>query len=174
MKRQPIIAIVGPDMCGKTEIAKALSKRLGLPYFKAASEHDTYLRHPDRFVQQLRYADTRLTDFLRQTGHGVVMDRAWPCEKVYSQVLGRETDEAVLRRIDEEMALMGARIIIPHRTTYEGITDDIDSKLDAKMLKRLDDAYKGFTTWTKCGTFMLNVDDENLEREMTDILRWLT
>lgn len=173
MKKQQVIAVCGPDMCGKTEISKALAHYLKLPYFKASSEHETYLRHPDRFVQQLRIADVRMTDFLKQTGHSVIMDRAWPCEKVYSQVLGRETDEVVLEKIDREMAMMGAKIIVPYRSSYTNVVDDIDPKLNSEMLQRLDDAYKGFTVWTKCPTLLLNVDDEDLGRELNDIMEWL-
>lgn len=171
--KQRIIAVVGPDMCGKTEIAKELAKKLKLPYFKAASEHETYLRHPDRFIQQLRYSDVRLTDFLKQTGYSVIMDRAWPCERVYASVLDRETDEAVLRKIDDEMSYLGAKIVVCHRSSYDGIVDDIDSKLDSRMLEKIDNAYKGFTIWTKCSTLLLNVDDEDLDREIADILGWL-
>lgn len=173
MSEQRIIAVVGPDMCGKTEISKALSKKLGLPYYKAASEHDTYLRHPDRFVQQLRYADTRMSDFLKQTGYSVIFDRAWPCEFAYSTVFQRETDVDILHKIDDVYAKMGARVIICHRTSYEGIVDDIDPTTKEERLKKLDEAYQSFAMWTKCSTLVLNVDDENLKRELVDITKWM-
>ena len=173
MTQQKIIAVVGPDMCGKTEISKALSKKLGLPYFKASSEHETYLRSPDQFISQLRFADTRMTDFLKQTGHSVIFDRAWPCEYAYSKVFNRQTDHDVLTRIDEQMARMGAKIIVCHRTSYKGIVDDIDPTIMEDRLLTLDNAYMEFTRWTKCSTFLLNVDDEDLKRELNDISTWL-
>jgi hypothetical protein len=169
--KQRIIVVVGPDMCGKTEIAKALASELKLPYFKASSEHETYLRHSDRFLQQLRYADPRLIDFLRQTGYGVVVDRAWPCEFAYSRVFGRETDADMLRHVDEEMAQLDAFVIICHRTSYAGIVDDIDASITEDRLIELDQTYQEFALWTKCNNMLLNVDDENLTRELSDIMK---
>ena len=151
-------------MCGKTEISKALSRKLELPYFKASSEHETYLNQPDKFIQQLRFADTRMLDFLKQTGHSVVFDRAWPCEFAYSRVFNRGTDDEVLEKIDAGMATLAARVIVCHRTSYKGIVDDIDPTTTEARLTKLDDAYMTFSAWTKCKTMILNVDDENLNR----------
>ena len=52
---QQVIMLVGPDRCGKTEIAKELSKRTGIPRFKASTEHDTYLNGLSGFLNQLLY-----------------------------------------------------------------------------------------------------------------------
>lgn len=168
-----VIVVVGPDMTGKTQIAKALARRTGLPYFKAKSEHDTYLNNADKFVQQLKYADTRLVDFLKQTGAPVVMDRGWPCEYVYSRVLQRATDHEVLAQVDEEMAKLGAKVVVCVRKKYDGIVDDLDPKLDSKKLQELTDAYYMFVAWTRCQCKVLEVDDEDLDREIEEILQWL-
>lgn len=173
MSKQTIIAVVGPDMCGKTEITKALSRVLGIPRFKASSEHDTYLNHQDRFINQLRYADTRMVDFLKQTRCSVIMDRAWPCEWAYSRVFQRETDRQVLSQVDEAMAELGAKIIICSRSSYAGIVDDIDPTTKEARLKSLDLEYRAFEGWTLCDVHILHVDDENLQREVTEILRFM-
>jgi hypothetical protein len=171
--KQKIVCFVGADRCGKTEISKEISRRLDVPYFKAASEHDTYLRHPERFINQLRFGDTRMVDFLSQTHHSVVMDRCWACECVYSEVMGRYTDLKTLKKVDEDFAKLGAKIIICHRSSYDNIVDDIDPTIDSKRLTELDAAYKRFMMWTKCSSLLLNVDDENLDREVSDIMNWL-
>lgn len=75
VSEQRIIIMIGPDRCGKTEIAKRLAFLQGLPYFKASSEHETYLSKQGQFVQQLKHADPRMVDFLSQTGHSVIFDR---------------------------------------------------------------------------------------------------
>ena len=170
---QRIILFGGSDRCGKTEISQALARCLHVPVFKASTEHDTYLNQKDKFKLQLQYADTRMVDFLQQTGHSVIFDRSYVCEWCYSKVFNRETDEACLRHVDDEMAKMGARVIICRRSSYEGISDDIDPKLNGEILQQLDDAYVEFSKWTKCKTLLLNVDDENLERELNDIMEWL-
>lgn len=173
MNKQQIIICVGADMTGKTQIAKALSARLSIPYFKASGEHKTYLKENDMFLQQLRHADPRLIDFLKQTGYSVVMDRGYPCEKVYSKVLSRQTDYVVLQDIDEKFADLGALIIICRRKSYEGITDDLDVNLNSSKLAMLDAAYEKFRTWTSCKCLTLWVDDEDLDRELNEITEWL-
>lgn len=170
---QQIIVLCGPDMTGKTQIAKELSRRLGVSYFKASSEHQTYLKEKDAFRQQLRYADPRTIDILRQTGLSLVMDRGFPCEFSYSLALKRETDFAMLRVVDSEYALLGTRVIICHRTSYDNIVDDIDPTLNSNKLQEIHNAYKMFARWTQCRTMMLPVDDENLDREVNDVVSWL-
>jgi deoxyadenosine/deoxycytidine kinase len=160
-------------MTGKTEIAKELSKQTGIPYFKASSEHKTYLKEDNMFIQQLRYADPRMTDFLGQTGYSAIFDRAYPCEWVYSKVFDRETDEKALETIDGTYAAMGTRIVITRRHSYENIVDDIDKNINSDVLLKLDREYYNFSQWTKCKTLVLNVDDEDLTRELNDINLWI-
>ena len=157
-------------MTGKTEISKEWSKFTGIPRFKASSEHTTYLGSKDRFVQQLRYADTRMVDFLGQTGHSVIFDRAWPCEYAYSKVFNRDTDLRALREVDSAYAALETWIIITGRTSYESIIDDIDPGITEETLKKIHCAYTEFMTWTKCRVLYLPVDDEDLEREIKDIM----
>jgi deoxyadenosine/deoxycytidine kinase len=171
--KQRIIAIVGPDQCGKTQIAKELSRVLDIPYFKASSEHDTYLRQKDKFIHQLKYADTRVVDFLKQTGYSAIFDRAWPCEFVYSKVMNRETDVSVLAYVDKQFAALGAKVVVCYRESYDGIIDDIDEHITSMVLLRLERMYREFAGWTSCQTVFLSVDDENLEREVTDVITWL-
>lgn len=173
MNKQTILAVVGPDMSGKTEITLALEKVLGIPRFKATSEHDTYLNAQDAFINQLRYADTRMVDFLKQTGYGVIFDRAWPCEFSYAKVFHRETDLGVLFQVDKAMADLGAKVIICIRSSYRNIIDDIDPTTKEARLKLLDAAYREFFEWTACEVKLLKVDDEDLQREVSDILQFM-
>jgi hypothetical protein len=161
-------------MCGKTEIAKEVSKKLRVPYFKATSEHTSFLSSRvsknDQFLNQLRFADPRVLDILRQTGHSVVFDRGFPCEYAYSKVFGRETDLTMLKHIDEAYAALGAVVVFCHRSSYVGIKDDLDPSINWQVLAKLHDAYKEFLSWTKCRLLQLNVDDENLEREVCEVV----
>lgn len=156
-------------MCGKTEISKEWSKIKKIPYFKASSEHETYLHSKDKFLNQLKYADTRMVDFLSQTGYSVVFDRGWPCEFAYSKAFNRPTDINTLLTVDAAFAKLDAKIIFCHRSSYQGITDDIDSSIDSDALSRIDQMYREFFTITRCKIFTLNVDDQNLNREISDI-----
>lgn len=175
--RQHIVFFVGPDRCGKTEISTALSRITGIPYFKATSEHTSFLSSrvskSDQFLNQLRFADPRVIDLLRQTGHSVVFDRGFPCEFVYSKVMGRETDMVMLKHLDEEYEKLGAKIVMCHRSSYKGIQDDLDPTIKQDLLEKLDKAYFEFLSWTKCDHLLLNVDDEDLDREVDQVTRFM-
>jgi deoxyadenosine/deoxycytidine kinase len=171
---QDLVFFVGPDMTGKTQIAQATAAELQVPYFKATSEHTSFLSMrvstSDQFLNQLRFADPRVLDMLRQTGHSVVFDRGFPCEYAYSKVFCRETDVVMLRHLDEEYAKLGACVIFCHRSSYEGLRDDLDSSIGHELLSELHAAYEDFVSWSKCSVLRLNVDDEDLNREVTDVV----
>ena len=176
---QQLIFFVGPDMCGKTEISKAVSRALGVPYFKATSEHTSFLSSRvsknDQFLNQLRFADPRVLDILRQTGHSIVFDRGFPCEYAYSKVMGRETDMVMLKHVDEAYAALGAVVVFCHRSSYSGIHDDLDPTVGPELLIKLHNEYYDFlTNVSKCKRLWLNVDDEDLNREVTEVLDFVT
>lgn len=170
---QQIILIVGPDRCGKSNIAQALSERINVKVFKASSEHHAFLNDQTKFINDLRIADPRVCDFVFQTRVSVIFDRGFPCERVYSEFFNRETDLTVLRKLDEQYARMNAKIIFCTRKSFEGIVDDLDSKLDSNALQMISELYKAFLLTSKCSSLTLFVDDENLDREVTEIIRFL-
>ena len=178
MQKQTILFFVGPDMCGKTEIAKATSAAIGVPYFKASSEHDSFLSSKvtkrEAFLNQLRYADPRVFDVLKQTGYGLIFDRGFPCEFAYSSVMNRETDLTMLRHMDEMWASIGAKIVLCYRKEgYRGIVDDLDPSIDSLQLQLIERAYRTFSTWTRCQMAELAVDDEDLAREVSEVRAFL-
>lgn len=171
---QLIVAIVGSDMCGKTEIAKELARKTGTPYFKASAEHSDFLKYPERFVQSLRFSDTRMVDMFKQCGYSMILDRCWACEYVYSKALHRSTDADALYRVDRAFAALGTVVVIAQRSDYTNIVDDIDPvRLRGSKLQEIHDLYEEFAKWTACKVMRLNVDDEDLDREISDILAYL-
>lgn len=172
-QEQLVIFLSGPDRCGKSEISKALSQRLALPYYKASSEHTGFLSNQDRFIQDIRYSCPARLDLLRQIGTGIVYDRGYPCEWVYSKFFGRPTDDQAIMWLDEQYAALNARIIIPLRRSYEGIKDDLDPRIDGQSLQRISELYEEFATRTKCNVKKLYVDDEDLDRELKEIFSFI-
>lgn len=175
MGKQQVFIIVGADMVGKTQIAKELANRLGIPYFKASSEHHAFMNDPSKFVNDIRYADPRLVDFIKQSGASVVMDRGFPCEFVYAQTLGRTTDLKAIDKINEAYAALNAKVIVCVRKNgFKGIQDDLDPKrLTSEMLQKLQDEYHNYATYyLKCRSMILAVDDENLDREVQEIMEF--
>lgn len=174
MSEQLIVAIVGSDMCGKTQIAKELARQTGTPYFKASAEHSDFLKHPERFIQSLRYSDLRMVDMFKQCGYSMILDRCWACEYVYSKALHRSTDADTLYRVDRAFAELGTVIVIAQRSDYSNIIDDIDPvRLRGNKLQEIHNLYEEFANWTACSVMRLNVDDEDLDREISDILAYL-
>ena len=170
---QTVLVFCGPDMCGKTNISQELSKLLKIPYFKPPEERLTFLKNQDKFILDTRYADTRMVDFLKMTGHSVIFDRGYPCEWVYSRFFNRETDEVALRYIDNIHSQIGTKIIVTYRTSYDRVVDDLDPSLTGQRLSALENLYRNFSAWTKCECFFLNVDSNDLDSELAEIKQYL-
>jgi len=173
VKNQLVLLCGGPDRCGKTNILRELEKRLHVPYFKASQEHENFLHSQDQFLNELRYADPRVADMLYQTGFSILVDRAYMCEWVYAQFFNRETDMRMLRKMDDAYCKLDAKILICTRKSFVGIEDDLDPKLNGEALQKISDLYTDFTKWTKCQTYTLYVDDEDINREVEEILEFI-
>lgn len=169
----PIVFLVGADMCGKTQIAKELATRLRLPYYKASTEHAGFLGGQDRFLNDIRYSCPARLDILKQINTGIVYDRGYPCEAAYSIYFKRPTDAHALTYLDKEYAQLGAVIVLAYRSSYAGIKDDLDERLDSVVLKQLEQTYRTVLAMSKCRVLFLNVDDEDLEREVTEVLTFI-
>lgn len=166
---QRIICFVGPDMTGKTNISQELGRRFKIPYFKASSERMTFTEGQDKFLTQLKIADSRQIDMLVQIGFSVIMDRGWPCEWAYSRYFKRPTDINVLLDNDKEYAKLGAQIVFCYHESYEGFQDDLNPIIAGAALRQIHGFYEEFFQLTKCKVIRLCVDDMNLDRQMQDL-----
>jgi thymidylate kinase len=170
---QRVIIFDGPDRLGKSTMSKRLSEILGIPRFKNHREKKFFENDPGYFVKALKYGDPYFVSFLEQSKVSVIIDRSFPSEFAYSNVLGRETNMDILRMVDTMYADIGTKIIIPYKTSYEGMKDDQFSIIDSSMLQRLDVLYSEFIRWTSCDVLRLCVDDEDIEHEMAEILDFI-
>lgn len=167
-----VVLFDGSDKVGKTEMAKELSLRLKIPYFKNQSEWNAFSNDPSYFVNALKYGDPYFYNFLKSTGHSTILDRSYPSEWVYSKVYNRPTDDEALNYIDSLASDLGVKIIIPYRTSYEGFHDDMHD-IDSKAMQKISDVYAEFINWTGCETLHLCVDSEDLDWEMETILEFI-
>lgn len=165
---QRVYILEGPDGTGKTEVGKALSEYLNIPYFRMASQHENWRN--GQFLTALRFDQTYLVSFLEQTGTSVIIDRAYPSEFVYSGVYERETDPDLLGRIDEQFANLGTVIVNLLKYDYEGSRPDEVVKPDE--LVKLHEMYKAFQRWTACDVIEMYVDSFrcNLQYEFNPLL----
>ena len=119
-----IINFAGSDKSGKTEIAKELSRRLGIPYFKNQQEIVNFKDDEDYFRKVLKYGCPLVIDLLGQMQASVIFDRNYACEWVYSRAMNRVTYPDILRRIDDAYAKLNSVTIICTRSNYDNIIDD--------------------------------------------------
>jgi len=173
MNKQKIVILCGPDRCGKTNIIEELSRRTGIPTFKAKAQREFFVGDRKNFLPFLRFGETTILDMVEQTGQSVLFDRLWPCEWVYSRCFGRETDDIVVRKLDERYSALDALVVVCHRSSYEGIVDDDDPSVKQATLEKLDGLYRSFAEQAKVRVEFLNVDDEDLDREISQILKWM-
>lgn len=166
---QHVILADGPDGCAKSTIAKELSQRLDIPYFKNSRQKMFFERDPNYFRKAMKYGDPFFCDYLKQTGASVILDRGHGSEWVYSQALGRETDMEMLGVVDGMFAGVGLKILSPFRSTYAGVHDQFDV-LDEQRLNTIHELYAQFCRWTKCDVLRFCVDDEDIERQMQLIM----
>lgn len=168
--KQLVIIMEGPDGCGKTEIGKALSEILGIPYFKVNSEHENWRK--GKFKEALEFDQTYISQFLQQTGHSCIIDRAYPSEKCYSSVFNRDTNSEVLAEVDDRFSSMGTIIVLCRRTWdgYSAVTDELVENVG--QLRDLDAAYEDFREWTKCNVVEIFVDEhgDDLARQIPKLI----
>ena len=70
-------------------------------------------------------------------------------------------------------ASVGAKIIIPFRSNYDSVVDQFEDIITPDVLSRVDQVYRDFVKWTECDTLLLNVDDEDLSREILEVREFL-
>ena len=169
-----IVAFIGPDMTGKSNIAEGLSGDLGIPVFKNTYEWKTELDSEDYFVNLLRFGGPFLMDFMKQTNPSVILDRFYPCELVYSKAFKRETDTKAVAWMDNEFSKIGGKFIICLKRDYEGLIDDVyPDQLPTEKLVELDSLYRDFHSTTACESLVLYTDDMDLERQVAEIKQFL-
>lgn len=173
MQSQQLYMLVGPDRCGKTNIASALSQLLSIPVYKASNEHGNFLRAQEKFLTSLCYADPARLDLIKQLRANVIFDRGYPCEAVYSQVFKRQTNYDMIYQLDSEYAVLGLKIILCTRKSFNGISDDLNTKLKNNVLESISNKYQQFLSTSKCDVLTLYVDDENINRELEEINKFI-
>ena len=127
---------------------------------------------PGYFTKAMKYGDPVLYEMIKQTGQSVILDRSYPSEMAYSQAFERSTDWRMLRVVDELAASIGTHIIVPYRTNYTLTKDDFSSITHEKLIA-LHCLYEQFCNWTKCRVLRICVDDEDLKREMSEIISFM-
>lgn len=155
----PSILVVGPDRVGKTTLVQHMSQMTNIPAFKCPSEKQIF-KQGGRSSLAFDYT---LTHFIHQTGYRFISDRAYPCEWVYSRVFGRETDQELLEKIDEQHTNLGTKILFAYSSEEPREEDDLvpsEKYWDVVL------GYRQFMDWTNCDVAI--VDTARMLRSYQD------
>ncbi len=161
---QQLIIFEGPDMCGKTEIAQAVSERLGVPVYKSGREHDLF-HDKDAQYLTLKYGNYEMIKLLETTCASVIFDRFFPSEWVYSQVYDRTKDLDLVMEYDRYWASLGGKIIWLDKPEMDGE----DELIEDSRYNEIRQKYEQYMSLTSCDVFRLDTSDRNLETQVNKI-----
>jgi thymidylate kinase len=172
--KQRIIIFGGPDRCGKTTLAREVSRVMNIPYFKAPNQQVVAEKNPDIFKLQTKWAEPRINEFIAQTGTSVVMDRGFPCDYVYSKVLGREAEWTAIWELDSLYSMMNAFLIFTLKENYDNTELDAWKKIDRNVLHQLDREYRVYAeVLTKIPTLIVHTDERKTDDYVKQIAKFV-
>ena len=166
-----IIILVGPDMSGKTEIAKNLASVFNMHYYKNEQEFSRFTDNTYDAKASFKYETPIVLNFLNQCSfnNGIVFDRATgACEFAYAKALNRDFDEDAVWKFDAEFAKLGAKLILCYKTKYENFSDEyVTEDIQENVLNN----YREYFNKTQMRTFELCTDSSDLVIEFAHIFK---
>lgn len=169
-KEKRILLFEGPDRCGKTEIGSALARNLNITYFKNKSEHENFINEDTlvKFKIETQYLLQQLKG-LEYKNNGIVLDRHFPSEYVYSKVYKRKTDEDLIWHFDNEFAKLGTVLIYCYKSEYKYFSDEI---IKLEEIGKIRDVYENdYLKKTKMQVISIDTSDEDLDTQLTTIFK---
>jgi len=170
-----VLFVEGPDRCGKTHIAKALAEKYSLEYWRNDNVDDI-LRYagPGEFKKVLQYYYSQMPLFakmLQNRGSGLVIDRCYITEWVYSNLFNRATDLDVIQGLEQQYMELGGVIIYCYKTDYMAFHDEFVKEEQIKQIKDLYRIY--FEEHAKMPILWLDTSHEDLTDQLMIIDRFL-
>jgi len=166
--KQNLIIFEGPDLCGKTNIAEEVSKRLGIPVYKSGREHDLFHDKNAQYLT-LKYGNYEMIKILDTTNASIMFDRFFPSEWVYSQVYDRTRDLDLVMEYDRYWASLGGKIIWLDKPEMDGKDELIENTRYNEIRQRYDE----YMALTECDIFRLDTTDRDLENQVNKICNFI-
>ncbi|MBC8408729.1 MAG: hypothetical protein H8E12_08440 [Rhodobacteraceae bacterium] len=165
---QKLIIWEGCDGCGKTNIAAAVSERLGIPVYKSGLE-DQMFHDKDSQYLVLRHGNYEMIKLLDVTNSNVMFDRFFPSEWVYSQVFDRQQDLDTVLALDKYWSQLGGKIIWLDKPNIE----ENDELVPRSKYNEIRKKYKEYMKLTKCDVLYLDTTDRDLEKQVDLISKFI-
>lgn len=166
MNKQQIIIFEGHDMSGKTTIAKQLSAKLNIPYFK----HNKNGAWWDPIVSLL-YSSEPILQLIEQTGMNIIIDRFHGSEYAYSKAFNRQSLPEIVQKIDNRFAEMNAKIIICEKDSIAYQEDD-GHIAPVDKYDSIKEAYRDFARHSACDVLILDTTTETLDLQIEQICQF--
>ncbi len=166
--KQQLIIFEGPDLCGKTNIAEEVSKRLNIPVYKSGREHDLFHDKDSQYLT-LKYGNFEMIKILETTSTSIMFDRFFPSEWVYSQVYDRTRDLDLVLEYDKYWSSLGGKIIWLDKPEMDGE----DELIESSRYNEIRQKYKQYMTMTNCRVLRLDTTDRDLEAQVSKICNFI-
>lgn len=154
----PII-IEGPDGAGKSTLAKSLAGALDMNILKMTANGGQSM---PEYVQKLKC-------------DGIIIDRCWVSEQVYSDLFGREPriDNDDAEALTEFCGLTGVPIIVllpPLHIVIGRLNERGDEYADV-VCPNIVEIYKRYQEWAEAHPYAIVLEDNNPATAMKEILK---
>lgn len=154
----PII-IEGPDGAGKSTLAKSLAGALDMNILKMTANGGQSM---PEYVQKLKC-------------DGIIIDRCWVSEQVYSDLFGREPriDNDDAEALTEFCGLTGVPIIVllpPLHIVIGRLSERGDEYADV-VCPNIVEIYKRYQEWAEAHPYAIVLEDNNPATAMKEILK---
>lgn len=169
-----IIHCEGPDNVGKTHIAHALASKYNLAYWKNDDNKVYQENNPGMFLSILRFHYSqfpRMSQLFESKCGGIVFDRNFISEWVYSNLFRRGTDDDLICLLEEEYAkLHTAGIVYCYKTGYDYHKDD---HINVEQVDKIRDLYQYYlNNRVKMPVLRLDTTNEDIDSQLEKIDDW--
>ena len=160
---QKIIILEGHDQGGKSHIAAALSKELGIPVFKVQRDKYNWDKNAN-----LAYGTEQITQFIEQSKCSVILDRFMPSDFMYSRLFDRDVDYDKIWELDLRFSQMNTLLVICYKNEENQI-DDIEDKdfVNKSQYNEMTKIYRQYAAESNLKVLFLNTSDEDLENQLS-------
>ena len=171
-----IVIFEGCDKSGKTTIAKELSNRLFIPYFKKPNEHDIF---SGNYIPEysLIYETRKFLEFYEsEVIKDVIIDRDYISEYVYGQIYRSKIYNELnintyITEYDKRYYKNGCVIVYCYKNNYKNFTDEFIKENEIDIIKN---KYEEFFNCSVNNILFLNTEDENLHNQCNEINNYIS
>ena len=80
----------------------------------------------------------------------------------------------MISRLDEKFSSIDGKLVFCYKKSYKGVQDDLfPNEINDKTLKKIEERYRMFLDKTNCDVLFLETSDMNLEKQVSEIKRFL-